>query len=255
MTNRTQLITLYFVALTIILLSACGGRPGAPFIRRIYYTGGHVKSEEMLVHNMKNGEATYYFGKKEKYSIYMDEYFKNGQLDSTFTEYYPNGLRKETGMYNYGHAMGSFHFYYPDGRLKAYNACGYDGRIFYAIFYDTAGSITYRKGIAIVKTAGNLSADTIHHIGDTLHFIWAIAQPPHCSNTVTATVSKKDSDRTTLIVPPTPCRISRSCIEMKRAFDQPGNYIIIAKGALLDSVTNSTSADSSVVEITVQANK
>jgi len=249
-TNTVHKVILF----AALLLCSCRGRD-RQFTRMQYYTGGHVKSEVgYLDDTIKNGIANYYFGQDHNFSIYMEEFFKNGVLDSTFKEYYPNGLVKEQGMHRYGVPMGAFYFNYPDGKIKCFDAVGYNDRTFYAIFYDSLGNKTSEKGLNISPVIANLNQKNSYTTTDTIHMAWCIAEPPGYKNETQLTLLKKDDAKNeyTPLQPAEPGKPICSIIDYRKTFSQPGSYELMLVSKLSDTVTKNVRMDTSIAEVVVR---
>jgi antitoxin component YwqK of YwqJK toxin-antitoxin module len=71
-----------------------------------------------LTRNFLQGEQLNYLPNQQ---IFARSYFVNGNYDSVYTVYYPNGKVRVEGRYNQGSRQGAWKYYSPEGKLNSVN--------------------------------------------------------------------------------------------------------------------------------------
>ena len=235
----------------LLFILSCNQK-GIHIVKKEYYPDGIIKTAITYIDSLRDGKAISYY---ENGKIFQEQYYKNGTEDSIFKEYYSNGVLKKQGMYSYGTLMGSVYYYYLDGRIKGYNAKSYKGETFYSIFFDSLGNKTYEDGMSIAPVVADFSNKKIYKSNDTVHIVWCIAEPPDYKNEVQISIRKEQENNLkedTEIKHFENNKFSRSIIDYKNSFKQPGNYQIVISSKLINTFTNSITKDTSIVDIIVQ---
>ena len=167
-------------------------------IDTIFYKNGLVECIKSVIKDsiLDGRYLEFYDNGNKKYDILYKNgkryglettFFRNGNRRSkgSFIEDKPNGYvfwYYESGKLNYrtfwynGTQIYDAYFYYPDGKIEAYNFKDFFGNTIYAMAYDKNGKITHDKGLSI--SSEYIINPKTYKVNDSITVELCIPEPP-----------------------------------------------------------------------------
>lgn len=241
----------YFVfVISLFILFGCRDDRGENgFVKKEYYSNGNLFSEvEYLNDSIKNGVAKFFYknGQLKEQGTFIDNI-----KDGVYVAFFENGVIKERGNFRMGKPLGSFYYYYPNGNLRLYNAQDYKEDVFYVLKLDTIGQKIKEDGRIISATVSSPSYIEHYVVGDTLILEYCVAQPPGYKTNILIGHYLKNGKVKKMIRAFEKYSIVQSIATYKLIANEPGVYVIVNAGELIDSLSKQSKFDTTYTTIEV----
>lgn len=239
-----------YVVLVISLFTLIGCRGKNGFVKKEYYSTGNLLSEvEYLNDSIKNGVAKFFYKNGQ---LQEQGTFKNNVKNGEYIAFFESGVVKERGHFRMGKPLGNFYYYYPNGNLRLYNAQDYKEDVFYVIKFDSTGQKVKEDGRIISPTVSSPTYKERYVVNDSLILEYCIAEPPGYNVDVLIGHYLKQGHAKRMIRSFKPYQIVQSIATYQFKASEPGLYLVVVAGELVDSLSKQSKYDTTYTTIEVR---